>query len=59
MAAVIEWFTSPQGVAVLALLVPFVSSLAAVFFKDNEGVMKVVNLLALNVGKAKNDASAQ
>ena len=36
-----------------------VASLLAAVLPDDSGVMKVVNWLALNVGKAKNDPDAQ
>ena len=59
MTDLIGWFSSEQGMAALALAVPFICSIAAALFPDNTHIMRIVNFLALNVGRAKNDESAQ
>ncbi len=59
MAELIAWFSSPQGVTVLALLVPLVCSIATAVLPSGSPLMKVVDVLALSVGRAKNDPEAQ
>lgn len=52
-------FSSPEGKALLLALIPVVASVLAAILPDGHPVMKVVNAVALNVGKAKNDPNVQ
>lgn len=53
-----EWFT-PENLAILGAFVVAGASLLAAVLPDDSGIMKFVNWIALNVGKAKNDPAAQ
>ncbi len=53
-----EWFT-PENVALIGTVVVAVSSLLSTLIPDGSMLMKILNALALNFGKAKNDSRVQ
>lgn len=53
-----DWFT-PENLALAAGAFIAIASLLSSILPDDSGLMRIVNLIALNVGKAKNDPGAQ
>ncbi len=55
----IEWLSQPENAALVGALAVAVSSLLSAVLPDGHMLMKIINALALNFGKAKNDAAVQ
>ncbi len=54
-----EWIAQPENMALVTGIVVAVSSLLSAVLPDGSFLLKVINMLALNVGKAKNDPADQ
>ena len=53
-----EWLTA-ENLASLGAIVVAIASILSSVLPDDSGIMRFVNILAINVGKAKNDPGSQ
>jgi len=54
-----EFISDPQNQIMIAMGATVLSSIASSVLPDGHWLMKVVNVVALNVGKASNDSHKQ
>ncbi len=55
----IDWISDPTNLALVGGVAVAVASLLSTILPDGSMLMKLINAVALNFGKAKNDTSAQ